>query len=251
MASTTVGIGAFPAHRQGDRRAILICVVVIWAVILTGFGYDMIRTTAAGKSLNYPLIVHAHALAYGGWLVLLGAQVWLMRTGQAALHRRLGMLLLLLWPMMLILGPAVVISLNTAKAVIKPEWLSFKSTQFTNVLGASVLIIAGFLARGDGATHKRLMLMGTIAITEPGFSRVIADPISALLGDGYWQYYLATYVGTLTLMLAVGAYDLISRQRLHPAWIIAFFWVLANECLASWLYYQPFWLGWMRELTGH
>lgn len=250
MASRVQEIGPFARHRL-DRRAILICVLLIWAAILTGFGWDMIRKAAAGKSLNYPLIVHAHAITYGGWLVLLAAQVALVRTNNIALHMRLGMTLLLLWPMMVILGPAVAISNNIANAAVKPEWLSFMSTQFTNVIGSTVLIGAGFLARGDAASHKRLMLMGAIAITEPGFSRVIADPLSSLLGSGYWQYYVSTYIGTLVLMLAMGAYDWMTRGRVHPAWLIAFLWVLANQFTATWLFFQPFWLTSMKALTGH
>lgn len=251
MATTISGGIGFLRHHRWDRTAILVCVVLIWCAILTGFGWDMYQKAMSGKGLSYPLIVHAHAVSYGGWLVLLVAQVWLVRARNVALHRRLGMAVLLLWPLMLILGPAVAISVNTANPNIKPDWLSFMSTQFTNVLGATVLIAAGFLARGDASSHKRLMLMGTIAITEPGFSRVIAGPLYSLLGDGYWQYYVETYIGTLTLMLAFGGYDLATRGRLHPAWIAAFLWVLANEFTATWLYYQPFWLVWMKALTGH
>ena len=251
MASSLSAGNGFLRHHRWDRTAVFACLLIIWIVILAGFGWDMILKAQAGKSLRYPLIVHAHAFTYGGWLVLLAAQVWLVRTRRVEMHRRLGMAVLLLWPLMLILGPAVAISSNIANADVKLQWLSFMSTQFTNVIGATMLIAAGFLARGDAASHKRLMLMGTIAITEPGFSRILADPLSGLLGDGYWQYYLATYIGTLTLMLAFGGYDLATRGRLHPAWIAAFLWVLANEFTATWLYYQPFWLSWMRALTGH
>jgi len=229
----------------------MLCVMVVWIVMVAGFGWDMIQKAAAGRSLRYPLIVHAHAVTYGAWLVLLAAQVALVRTRNIALHRQLGMAVLALWPLMVILGPAVALSLNIAKVSVKAASLSFMATQFTNVLGAAVLIAAGFLARRDGAAHKRLMLMGTIAITEPGFSRLISDPIGDWLGEGYWQYYASTYPGTLLMMLALGGYDVFTRGRPHPAWVAAFFWVLANEILATWLFYQPFWLGWMRALTGH
>ncbi len=250
MASTAPSFGIFARHKW-DRSAVLICLILIWVAILTGFGWDMIRRASTGKSLSYPLIVHAHALAYGAWLVLLAAQVWLVRTKDVARHRRLGMAVLLLWPMMVILGPAVAISVNAANANVTLARLSFMSTQFANVLGFTVLIAAGFMARGDSASHKRLMLMGTIAITEPGFSRVLAGPLNTVLGDGYWQYYIETYTGTLILMLMAGGYDLIARRRVHPVWIAAITWVLATQIAATWLYYQPFWLGWMKALTGH
>ena len=40
------------------------------------------------------------------------------------------------------------------------------------VVGSIVLLTAGFLMRRNPAAHKRLMVMGTIALTEPGFSRI-------------------------------------------------------------------------------
>ncbi len=250
MASTAPSGSGFQRHHPRDRRFIALLVFVIWLAIVTGFGIDM-ATRPTMRGLGYPLVVHFHALAYGAWLVLLAAQVWLVRTSRVAVHRQLGMAVLLLLPLMLILGPAVAIAMNAANPQVKDGNLSFMSTQLTNVLGCVVLIAAGFLARGDGAAHKRLMLMGTIAITEPGFSRIWADPLSAWLGDGYVPYFVSTYIGTVVLVLAVGAYDLVTRGRLHPAYIAAALWIFVNEMLASWLFYQPFWLAWMKALTGH
>jgi hypothetical protein len=53
------------------------------------------------------------------------------------------------------------------------------------------------------------------------------------------------------LVIAVGAYDLATRRRLHPAYIAAALWIFANEALATWLFYQPFWLTAMKRMTGH
>jgi hypothetical protein len=61
----------------------------------------------------------------------------------------------------------------------------------------------------------------------------------------------ATYVGTWLLVVAVGAYDLATRRRLHPAYAAAGIWILANEALAMWLFHQPFWLAAMKAMTGH
>jgi len=95
------------------------------------------------------------------------------------------------------------------------------------------------------------MLMGTIALTEPGFSRIWLDPLSTRLGEGYLPFYFSTYIGTFVLVLAVGAYDLATRRRLHPAYVASALWIFANEALATWLFYQPFWLAWMKAATGH
>jgi hypothetical protein len=101
------------------------------------------------------------------------------------------------------------------------------------------------------AAHKRLMIMGTIALTEPGFSRIWLSFLEARLGEGYVPFYLSTYVGTLLLVIAVGVYDLATRRRLHPAYIAAALWIFANEALATWLFYQPWWLASMKAMTGH
>ena len=249
MASATSFAAAFAAYHRRDRAVIAGLVFVIWLAILTGFGIDILRKVGTG-GLDYPLVIHLHALTFGAWLVLLASQVWLVRTRRVAVHRRLGMAALFLIPLMLILGPAAAI-IHNRNPYMPDYWLSFMGTQFANVLGCVVLLTAGFLMRRHASAHKRLMLMGTIAVTEPGFSRIWAQPLIARLGEGYVQHFLSIYIGTLVLVIAVGAYDLATRRRLHPAYVAAALWIFANEALATWLFYQPFWLGWMKALTGH
>lgn len=237
-----------PFHRL-DRAAVLVCTSIVVAVIVGGFAYDM-ATVSSPNPFTYSWYTHVHAVAFSAWLVLLATQVALVRTGRVALHRRVGRIGFYLVPVMLVTGPMVAI-LHRADLPYSAVWLPFMATQFTNVMASVVLLTAGLLLRRDVASHKRLMLMGTIAVTEPGFGRLIGDPLHAALGEGYLQYYVATYIGTLLLMLLAGAYDLRTRGRPHPAWTAAFLWTFANEALASWLVYQPFWLHWMARLTGH
>ncbi|WP_458390342.1 hypothetical protein [Sphingomonas sp. F9_3S_D5_B_2] len=221
----------------------------VWLAMVVGFGIDLVNRARTG-ALSFPLVVHAHVIAYVGWLVLLVAQILLVRTQRVALHRRLGWAVLLLLPMMLVLGPAAAL-VQASNPYMPDKWIAWLSVQFTNVFGSAVLIGAGFLTRRDAAAHKRLMLMGTIALTEPGFGRIWEAPLSARWGDGALPMYFSTYVGTVVLVTAVGLYDLATRRRLHPAYIAAALWILANEVLATWLFHQPFWLASMKSLTGH
>jgi hypothetical protein len=81
-------------------------VLTIWLAIVLGFAIDIVWRARTG-ALNFPLIVHLHAIAYTGWLVLLAVQVCLVRTGRVAVHQRLGLVAaLVLLPAMLVLGPA-------------------------------------------------------------------------------------------------------------------------------------------------
>lgn len=250
MASRTSGGAGFAAGHPGDRTMIAMMVLAIWLAIVVGFGIDMVRRAHLG-ALNFPLIVHLHAVAYTGWLVLLAVQVWLVRTGRVALHRRLGLAALVLLPAMLVLGPATAFYGAANNPWMPDKWIAWLSVNYTNALGSVVLLTAGFLMRRDPAAHKRLMVMGTIAVTEPGFSRIWAPFLEARLGEGYVPFYISTYVGTFLLVIAVGAYDLATRRRLHPAYIAAALWIFVNEAVADWLFHQPFWLAGMKAMTGH
>src|SRR5205814_6559567 len=105
MASrTSVGAAFAPLHRH-DRTMIAATVLTIWLAIVLGFAIDIVWRARIG-ALNFPLIVHLHAIAYTGWLVLLAVQVWLVRTGRVAVHRRLGLAALVLLPALPGRGPA-------------------------------------------------------------------------------------------------------------------------------------------------
>jgi len=246
MTDQTSPRGAFASYHRHDRVMVAGIASVIWLAIIAGFAIDLVNR-AHINALNFPLIVHLHAVVYSAWLVLLAAQVWLIRTKHAAIHRRLGLVALVLLPLMLVLGPAAAITVTNPYT--PDRWVSWMSVQFTNAFGSVMLLAAGLLMRRDSASHKRLMLMGTIAVTEPGFSRIWAPILFARLGEGYVPFYVSTYIGTVLLVLAIGAYDLATRRRLHPAYVAAALWIFANEAVATWLFYQPFWLHTMRAMT--
>lgn len=250
MTSRISGRAGFAAYHRYDRAMIAVVVFAIWLAIVVGFGIDMVKRAHHGQ-LSFPLIIHLHAVAYGSWLLLLAAQVWLVRTRRTDVHRQLGLAVLILLPLMLVLGPAAAISQVAGNPYMPDRWIAWLSVQLTNAVGSAVLLGAGFLMRRNPAAHKRLMLMGTIAVTEPGFSRIWEPLLAARWGEGYLPFYFSTYIGTFLLVIAVGLYDVATRRRLHPAYVGAALWIFANEALAAWLFYQPFWLAWMKEMTGH
>ena len=59
-----------------------------WLAIVSGFGYDMVQRGVHGK-LHFPAIIHIHAIAFIGWLVLFTTQILLARTNNVALHKKL------------------------------------------------------------------------------------------------------------------------------------------------------------------
>lgn len=73
--------------------------------VLSGFGTDSFNHVRK-YGLDYPLIVHFHAVAFVSWLVLFTVQVALIRTARADIHRRLGKAGAVLAAVMVVLGPA-------------------------------------------------------------------------------------------------------------------------------------------------
>ncbi|WP_242154259.1 hypothetical protein [Sphingomonas sp. BAUL-RG-20F-R05-02] len=250
MMSGTAKRDGFLSHHRHDRSMVIVVVGAIWLTIVLGFGIDMVKR-AHNHTLSFSLITHLHAVAYTGWLVLLAAQVFLVRTGRIAAHRWLGRASLILLPAMLFLGPATAYYGVADNPYMPDKWIAWLSVNYTNAVGAIALLVAGFLTRRSPATHKRLMVLGTIALTEPGFSRIWMPFLEARLGEGYVAFYFSTYIGTLLLVVGVGAYDLATRRRLHPAYIAAALWIIANEVVADWLFHQSWWLQWMKASTGH
>lgn len=249
MAVQTAGEIRLARQHRHDRSMVIGVVLTIWFAIISGFGIDMVKRAYNGQ-LGFPLVVHLHVLAYGSWLVLLGVQVWLVRTRRTALHRRLGPVALALIPAMLVLGPATALTQAT-NPYMPDRWIAWLSVELTNAFGSGTLLIAGYAARRHPAAHRHLMLLGTIAMTEPGFSRIWEAPLATWWGEGYLPFYFSTYIGTFLLVGALGAYNLVTRGRLHAAYVLGALWILANEAMATWLFYQPYWLATARVMTGH
>ena len=77
----------------------------MWVAVLSGFGTDTFNHLSK-YGLDYPLIVHFHAVAFVVYLTLFTVQVALIRNARADIHRRLGVAGALLAGVMVVLGPA-------------------------------------------------------------------------------------------------------------------------------------------------
>jgi hypothetical protein len=125
------------------------------------------------------------------------------------------------------------------------------SVQFTNVLASTVLFSAGIWLRRSPSMHKRLMLMGTLVLTEPGIRRIVSYFLNGNFDDGFGPFMVETYAGTIVLMLGLAVYDLVTKHRLHPTYVLALVWCLANQVAATWLFYQPRWATYTTDLVRH
>jgi hypothetical protein len=247
---TAIAIEGFPARPVADRNAFLALTALVWVAVLSGFGTDSFAHVSK-HGLDYPLIVHFHAVAFVGFLVLFTVQVSLIRAGRADLHQRLGAAGALLAAIMVVLGPATAMVVDAAAYAARGETPEFLAVQLTDIAAFAGLVSAGLLLRGTPSAHKRLMMLGLIYISDAGFARYLNDFAAAPLGHGYWAGFVDAYAGSDLLLLGLGAYDLVTRRRLHPAYVAGAVWTIGLQLTAQGLLHSPAWKALTLHLIGH
>jgi len=223
---------------------------LVWVGVLSGFGTDRFNHLRK-YGLDYPLIVHFHAVAFVGWLVLFTVQVTLIRNARADIHRRLGIAGAVLAAMMVVLGPATALVVDAARFAATGRTPEFLAVQLTDILAFAGLTASGLLMRGIPSAHKRLMLLRLIYISDAGFARFLNGTMAAPLAHGVWDRIAGLYLGSDLLMLGLGVYDLATRGRLHPAYIGGVAWTIALQFTALVLLGNPTWKALSVRLIGH
>ncbi|WP_372781801.1 hypothetical protein [Phenylobacterium sp.] len=228
----------FAPNHAWDRNFFLLYAGLIWFGILAGFGPEILKH-AQGHAKPFPLIVHFHAAAFMGWLALFTGQILLIRTRRWTAHRTLGFAMIGLAAIMAVLGPATALIANHAKIGTPQYDPGFLSIQFTDIVAFLGLAGAAITFRNTAAIHKRLILLSTIYISDAGFGRWIYS--LGMTGSDLPSFWGSLYLGPTLLVAGVGAYDLITRRRLHPAYLVGLVWIAAMQVTALSLYFSPAW----------
>lgn len=250
-----------PYRHSVDRAFYLAMVMVVWAVITSGFGYKNVHKFIDG-TLTYPWIVHVHAAAFIGWLVFFTVQVLLVRQRKVSTHRTWGMAGAVLAGMMVVLGAMTAVQTEALKFGTPDADARYLSVMFADMLVFGSLVAAAILWRSSPAVHKRLMLVATLVLTDAGFGRWLSPTVAAWIGgknfweiptfaEGVWPFFRHQYLPAYVLMAAVGLFDLATRRRVHAAYIAGVTWCLLVDLVAGWLYFQPFWSTVAQGLIGH
>jgi hypothetical protein len=197
------------------------------------------------KPLAVP-IVHIHGAIFTSWIVLLLAQSLLIGTGHARIHRRLGVIGLVLAPLMVLLGVLVAIEMATRFAPITTvDSPGIFAVALSEIAGFALPVFFAFRLRRDPATHKRLILIATIAMTTAGFGRW---PIAFLL-----HRPLEAMLAAFSLLGLMFAFDLASMRRVHRATLLGSAWVMLVELSAVAIGRTTAWHGFVihvRSLVG-
>ena len=206
----TIPVDAGATRRSDTEHVFFVSMAVAIAVVVTvGFTTSFLRTNLASELTS--LWVQAHAAAFTCWILLFLAQTVLVSSGRRDIHRRLGVVGLVLACIMI--GLALI-------SAIGGFWRSPPRPVIDHVMLYIVVHVdmfmfagfatAGLLLRNRYETHKRLMFLATVALLDavterlPGIARISPQ---------------AHYVLLDLFVIAGIAYDLMSMRRVNPAYI--------------------------------
>jgi hypothetical protein len=175
--------------------------------------------------------VHVHAAAFTVWLALLLSQTLLIRARQHRWHRMLGKASVVVVAVMVVTGYMVIFGKPRPTASMR----AFIFTPMLSLVLFPVLFAAAIHYRRDPATHKRLMLLGTIMIARAGFTRLMH---MVGLETTYFRVDAATYLFLLAPLLA---FDVARLGTLHRATMWGTALLLVRHPLQALIAYSDWW----------
>jgi hypothetical protein len=104
--------------------------------------------------------------------------------------------------------------------------------------------------RADPRAHKRLIMLATALILVAAYNRMWGDAIYQVMGDDFWGTLVRNCIGPDLLILALVAYDLATRRRIHPVLLIAVPPILLLQFVSAAIYHSDWWPGTARALAG-
>lgn len=252
-----------PRAHAIDRWIYVFMAALLIVVTLTGFipdSIEMVSAVRAGTRPPLPPIMHVHAVLMASFLLLLLAQTVLVATGRCAVHRRLGLVAMVLAPALVIVGLILAPTmyhqtwdaLQTAPAEARERLLTIL-TRKENILlfqlriGTmfALFLTIGLLARGRNAgLHKRMMILATVMALPAGIDRIPWLPTTLPASP------VATDLWILLVVSPMFLWDVIRNRRVHEAYWI---WLGVNVPVALLLYTawdKPWWHVTARSIMG-
>lgn len=206
---------ATPQRRRADGKFYVGMTIVLFAIVIAGFGPGMLNTSTRLAPLT--LMVGLHGLVFTAWLVLFVVQTALITSRKVGVHRRLGYAGALLAVLMVVTGYFTAISmarrgfdlsgdLNAADDPMMP--LVF---MLGDLVTFAVLVGLGVAYRQRPAVHKRMLFLATVG-------GLMSAPLAHVIGHvpALRDKPAIILVPLVLLWASHAVYDRLSFGRIHP-----------------------------------
>ena len=208
-----------------DRGFYAFMAFLFVATAAVGFAPNSIAILTGAKTVP-PLLVHAHALAMASWLTLLATQASLVTANKRHIHRRLGMVSVVLAPIIVIL----MISLAFPLPGERGHAQGIAVIQIKRVTLFSLFFVWAFVARKtDLEAHKRLMFLTTLVLIDAAVNRMSWF----LPSFGIENRMAVSHAYELLLLVQILVFDKIKLGHIHRVNLIGTSLVAAFTIVAS------------------
>jgi hypothetical protein len=162
-----------------------------------------------------PAYLYVHGVVLTAWFALQFVQTTLIATHRTALHRRLGVVGVIVAGLVAVISPVILIRFvpRAFSSGGDPSLITrFVFGEFAGLLAFVVLVAAGVYFRQQPAAHKRFMLLASLNIVGPAIGRIAGSDIPTP----------AVLIGVLIIQ---AAYDRIRLGRVHwdTKWAVSVF----------------------------
>ena len=203
-------------QRQSKSRERLFYIGMVIAIVITvfaGFSRTFYLRPYFQTQTLIPLLI-LHGVVFSSWIVLLVTQTTLVATKRIRTHMRLGIAGGVLAALMIIVGTVTaIVRAKGPSPVPGVNPLSFLTIPLGDMLIFAGLVGAAFYFRRRADTHKRLMLLATIAILPAAVARL---PFAFIR-----QYGPLAFFGLSDLFIVPCLiYDFVTRGRPHRATVL-------------------------------
>ncbi len=231
---------------RDDRKASAVWLGILWIGMIAGFGVDIRRYLHENPAA--PTIVHIHAFVFSTWMFVLTAQVLLVLKDRVSLHRKLGWVAAGWACLMAVLGPWAAMESQAVNLGLPNGDPPFLSVNIVDLGGFLILLVWGIALRRNPAAHRRMMILSTVSLADPGFSRFdfvfLPNGPTSVIPWFFWVFY-----GNVLIIVLMLAWDF-WQKRLVRSFVIGAAGLLAAELAASWIYFYKPWIaataGWVR-----
>jgi len=187
--------------------------IAILAVIFVGFSRTFYLRPYFHSERLIPLLI-LHGIVFSSWIALFVTQTTLVATKRTRTHMKLGVAGGILASLMIIIGTVTAIVRAKGPSPIPGvNPLSFLTIPLGDMLVFGILVGAAFYFRRKLDTHKRLMLLASIALLPAGVARW---PIGFIETGGPLMFYGLADLFIIPCLI----YDFATRGRPHKATVL-------------------------------
>jgi hypothetical protein len=211
----------------------LLMSLLIAVVVVYGFSHTIDHNLLHASPIP-PFILTIHAIVFPGWVLFFILQTALVRSRNVRLHRTLG------WFGVAWAGGILVIGLLTAIGMDRFSLRQLHETyapaffivQAMDLLCFAIPFTLAIYWRRRPEFHRRLMLIGSCALTDAAFGRFPLLPLAC------------SPAGVDALIFLGIMRDLIVDRRVHKVYLYAFPLLIVVQvfCVQTYLHASPWWV---------